>query len=279
MVLRSGGLEKFADPQEESDVSLYHDASTAPLLDLRRRFKAVVDLLSAIIRDGVSLARSVELAVQWDGILRVGPIHPITAEDFCWLGVRILDSVVRWCRVFTAGFRILSMVWLCIVGLRLFVVGGVVTDSLVHPYKWLRPELVPPAPFLQCDPALTPGCSGVLADPVRIDEEFRKAWLPYFCRSGQRETNLEEFAHEVEGWLPVLPEVSLPRLTGGLLADVVHRKGVTAGAWTAWTAWTVGGKLRCCQFLGLMVLHAFCLVLRILGFGLRGCLMPYCYDS
>ena len=105
-------------------MSLYHGASTAPLLDLRRRFKAVVDLLSAMIRDGVSLARSVELAVQWDGILRVGPIHPITAEDFCWSGVRILVSVVRWCRVFTAGFRILSMVRLCIVGLRLFVVGG-----------------------------------------------------------------------------------------------------------------------------------------------------------
>ena len=41
-----------------------------------------------------------------------------------------------------------------------------------------RPELVPLAPFMQCDPALTPGGSGVLADPVRIDDEFRKAWLP-----------------------------------------------------------------------------------------------------
>ena len=47
-----------------------------------------------------------------------------------------------------------------------------------------------------------------------IDEEFRKAWLPYFCRSGQRDTSLEEFDLEVEGWLPLLPEVDLPRLTG-----------------------------------------------------------------
>ena len=31
---------------------------------------------------------------------------------------------------------------------------------------------------------LTPDGSGVLAaDPHRIDEEFRKTWLPYFCRS------------------------------------------------------------------------------------------------
>ena len=50
-----------------------------------------------------------------------------------------------------------------------------------------------------------------------------------FCRSGRRETNLEEFAHEVGGWLPVLPEVVLPRLFGSLLADVVRRKKVTAG--------------------------------------------------
>ena len=39
--------------------------------------------------------------------------------------------------------------------------------------------------------------------------KFRKAWLPYFCRSGQRETSLEEFNEEVEGWLPLLPEVAL----------------------------------------------------------------------
>ena len=43
-----------------------------------------------------------------------------------------------------------------------------------------------PAPSLQCKPHLTPGGSGVLADRARIAEEFRKAWLPYFCRSGQK---------------------------------------------------------------------------------------------
>ena len=99
-------------------------------------------------------------------------------------------------------------------------------DPLVHPYKWLRPDLVPLAPFLQGQPHLTPGGSGVFADPARIDEEFRKACLPYFCRSGQREASLEEFDREVEDWLPLLPEVSLSRLTGQVLADVVQRKKV-----------------------------------------------------
>ena len=37
----------------------------------------------------------------------------------------------------------------------------------------------------------------MLADPARIVEEFRKAWLPHFCRSWQREASLEEFTLEV----------------------------------------------------------------------------------
>ena len=70
-------------------------------------------------------------------------------------------------------------------------------DPMVHPYRCLRPDLVLPAPFLQCKSHLTPGGSGVPADPATIDEEFRKAWLPYFCRSGQRDTSREEFDREV----------------------------------------------------------------------------------
>ena len=103
-------------------------------------------------------------------------------------------------------------------------------DPLVRPYRWLRPDLVPPAPFLKCDPGLTPGGSGVLADPERIDEEFRKAWLPYFCRSGHREASVEEFDAEVKGWLPLLPEFDLPPLTG----DDVRLKTATAGSLDGW---------------------------------------------
>ena len=58
--------------------------------------------------------------------------------------------------------------------------------------------------------------------------------FPYFCRSGQRETSLDEFGFEVDGWLPLLPEVHLPRLTGQMLADVVHRKSVSAGGLDGW---------------------------------------------
>ena len=102
--------------------------------------------------------------------------------------------------------------------------------------------MVRPAPFQQCDPTLTPGGSGVLADPARIDEEIRKAWLPYFCRSGQREASLEEFDVEVEGWLPLLLEVHLSPFTGADLPEVVKRKTATAGSF----GWFEGAQVPAC---------------------------------
>ena len=49
---------------------------------MRRRFKAVMDVLDSMIRNGVSLARSVELTVHWDKILTAGPLYPVTLDDF-----------------------------------------------------------------------------------------------------------------------------------------------------------------------------------------------------
>ena len=70
-----------ADALDAADVFLYRDLSVAPLLDMRRRFKAVMDLLDAMIRSGVSLSRSVELTAQWDQILALGPVFPVTLDD------------------------------------------------------------------------------------------------------------------------------------------------------------------------------------------------------
>ena len=155
---------------------------------MRRGFKAVMNVLDAMIRSGISLARSVELTAQWDRILAVGPFFLVTLGDLDavrGVGVgefhRIASDVHR---------RLCDFVHAVVVHRRDEAIrewrNWIREDPLVHPYKWLRPDLVPPAPLLQCDRALTPGGSGVLADPDRIDEEFRKASLPYFCRSGQK---------------------------------------------------------------------------------------------
>ena len=200
------------DVHDAADVFLYRDASIAPLLYMRRRIKAVMDVLGAMIRDGVSLARSVELTCQWGRILAIGPLHPVTFGDLDMVrGVgigefhRIVSDLHR---------RLSDFIHEVVVHRRDEAVRGwrnwVRKDPLIHPKKWLRPDLIPPSPCLQCDAHLTPGGFGVLSDPDKIDEEFRKAWLPYFCRSGQRETSLEEFSFEVDGWLPLLPVVNLP---------------------------------------------------------------------
>ena len=70
-----------SDALDAADVFLYRDRSIAPLLDMRRRFKAVMDLLDAMVRYCVSFSRSVELTAQWDQILALGPIYPVTLDD------------------------------------------------------------------------------------------------------------------------------------------------------------------------------------------------------
>ena len=123
----------------------------------------------------------------------------------------------------TVSLSISFIKWLSIVGMRPFVGGGTgcARDPLVHPHK-VRPDLLPPAAFLQCKPHLTPGGSGVLAVPARIDKEFEKGFallLSLWAEGGQP---FEELAEEVDSWLPLPPELSLPGWTGEMIADVVR---------------------------------------------------------
>ena len=136
---------------------------------------------------------SVELSAQWNRILAIGPLYLVTLDDLSMVqGVGLGDFYRAVCDI----HRRLSDFLQTIVAHRRDEAIGVMAElgsggSSCSSLQWLRPDLVPPAPFLQCEPHLTPGGSGVLADPAGIDEEFRKAWLPYFCRSGQRDTSLE----------------------------------------------------------------------------------------
>ena len=59
-------------------------------------------------------------------------------------------------------------------------------DLSSRPFQRLRPDLVPPAPYLVCDPKQTPGGSGILVQPSLIDAQFRKAWLPFFSTGRTR---------------------------------------------------------------------------------------------
>ena len=70
-----------ADVYDAADIFQYRDSSIATLLDMRRRFKAVMNVLDSMIFYGVTLARSVELTAQWDKILSIGPLYRVVLDD------------------------------------------------------------------------------------------------------------------------------------------------------------------------------------------------------
>ena len=113
---------------------------------MRRRFKAVMSVLDAMIRHGASLSRSVELTAQWDRILAVGPLFPVTIGD---LGSVQGLVVVEFHRVLSGMRHRLSDFIHAVVVHRWDSAirewrNWLREDPLVHPYKWLRPDLEQP---------------------------------------------------------------------------------------------------------------------------------------
>ena len=204
------------------------------------------------------LSSLLELTAQWDEILTVGTVSflPVLLNSllngtrFLLLVLCILSLILTFVRLrvwMLVNFTVLYLIFIIVlvissmllwstVGLMLFGDGGIGFAKILWFIHISGFVLIwfPLLPSFSVSLILRLVVLGVLADPARIDEEVRKAWLPHFCRSGQRKASLEEFDEEVEGWLPLLPEVSLPRLTGQVLADVVQRKGATAGSLDGW---------------------------------------------
>ena len=197
----------------------------APLVDLRRRLRAVLDVIAAIGRSGFTVSRGLELTRQWDSIVACGLQGTITTDALvrvAGLGLADMDSSVV---DLHQGLDVLLQRVVrnrrdkAILGWKAWTWE----DPSTHPYRWLRPDFVPPSPFLQCDPGDTVGGSGVIADPALIDAKFREAWMPHFSRSSSGSAALDDFSQEVGGcWLPVLDIFHLPPLTGDVLVDVVY---------------------------------------------------------
>ena len=134
-----------ADVHEAGDVVMYRDSSITLLLDLRRMIKAVMDVLDSMIRNAVSLSRSVELTVQWDCVLRAGLVYPISLDD---LQSAQRGGIGEFFRL--AGdlhSRLSDFVHRVVVHRRDEAIrvwrNWFREDPLVHPYKWHRLDLVP----------------------------------------------------------------------------------------------------------------------------------------
>ena len=144
-----------------------------------------------------------------------------------------------------------------------------------RPFAWLRPDFVPPSPFLVVKDPLTEA-SKMLVEPHLIDAEFCKAWMPFFCRSGHPVKTVDQFLGFVGHLLPQEPQFDLPRITGRDLQEVAGaKKKSTAGGLDGW-AWNEVKALSLPWFSGLAILLELVESTGVWPRGVFGCL--YCHD-
>ena len=167
--------------------------ATDPLVDLH-----VVGILGKL-QKGFSLSLLFEVDAKWTAIVRSGPIGRVYQAD--------LDNVA-------------------------VLKGAAFANAVLslHAESWGLAWFPPlPSPFLKCDPALTRDGSGILSDPALIDEEYQKAWLPYFSARPEATLVFLILRERLKGWLYLSDEVDLPILVREMLFDVVKKKSMSAG--------------------------------------------------
>ena len=90
-----------------------------------------------------------ELTAQWDRILALAPMHPVTLDDLSFGGTLDLCAFFR--TASDVHRRLSTFTHQIVVHRRDAAVqdwrNWIREDPPVHPYRWLRPDLVPPAPL------------------------------------------------------------------------------------------------------------------------------------
>ena len=194
-VRRVGGRAR-ADDDDVATCESFNNSSLAPVILFRRRLRSVGDVLEGIKNYCFTTARWQALMLRWAAVCRQGPTGLVAT----------LEPWRDWLPPDLHGFY--KWVLDSLETLDTFVKGVVVArreaalaswkrwleeDKSSRPYKWLRPDLVPPAPHLICPRDTSPGGSGVLVQPALIDVQCRKAWMPIFRREGRDPVSPESF--------------------------------------------------------------------------------------
>ena len=240
---------------DEVDINcaqFFVNSSLSPVLLFRRRLKSVAGVLKGIRDNGFTQSRWDALVRCWGAVCRHGPCGPISSLH-PWFP-RDLHGFYRW--VFDSiellnGFLRQVVITRRDEGIRKWK-GWLREDLSSRPYAWLRPDFVPPSPFLIVHGSSTQS-SHVVVEPHLIDAEFRKAWLPYFCRSGHPEVSAEQFLGFIGHFLPQQNFLDLPRITGRDLQEVARAKKATAGGLDGW-AWN---EIKALPYLGFLVLLSY----------------------
>ena len=87
---------------------------------------------------------------------------------------------------------------------------------------------------LNCSPEDTVDCPGVLVGSHAIDELFRKASMPFFCRCDEENADWDAFRAVAEGLTRPLDEVQIPPLFGDMLYVALQKNKPTAGSLDGW---------------------------------------------
>ena len=243
------------DEVDKHCAQFFVNSSLSPVLLFRRRLKTVADVLKGIRSKGFTQSRWDALLRYLGAVCRHGPCGPISSLN-PWGNLVPPDLHGFYKCVFDSlevlnGFLRQVVVSRRDDGIRRWN-RWLREDLSSRPYAWLRPDFVPPSPFLVVqDPHFQ--SSQILVEPHLIDAEFRKAWMPYFCRSGHPEVSAEQFLDFIGHFLPQEDYLDLPRITGRDLQEVARAKKATAGGLDG-GAWNEVKALPLPWFSGLAIL-------------------------
>ena len=128
-------------------------SSLSPVLLFRRRLKSVADVLKGIRSKGFTQTRWDALLRYWGAVCRHGPCGPVTSlhPRDSWIPPD-LHGFFKWvCDSLEAlnGFLKQVVVSRRDNGIRKWT-RWLWEDLSSRPYVWLRPDFVPPSPFLGC---------------------------------------------------------------------------------------------------------------------------------
>ena len=192
------------DDVDKHCAQYFVNSSLSPVLLFRRRLESVADVLKGIKNKGLTQSRWNALLSYWCAVCRHGPCGPLSSLHPWDCGIPPdLHGFYKW--VFDSlellnGFLKQVVVSRRDVGLRKWT-RWLREDLSSRPYVWLRPDFVPPSPFHVVKDPQTQS-SRLLVEPHLIDAEFRKAWMPFFCRSDHPVVTPDQFLGFIGHLLP-----------------------------------------------------------------------------
>ena len=242
-----------ADPVDTANCLSFINSSLSPVVLFRRRLSSVGDVLKGVRKNGFSTSRWQALVLRWASVRRQGPTGPVLTLEpwrdwlppdlhgfYAWVfdTLKVLDRFISQVATARRDAAVLSWKrWLH-------------EDLSSRPYKYLRPDLVPPAPYLICDPKQTPGGSGILVQPSLIDAQFRKAWMPFFRRGERDPVTPHGFFDFIGNFLQQADIIDLPVLSGEDLHSAALAKKSTSGGFDGWV-WSELKALPLSWYVGL----------------------------